>query len=288
MRAGNAAYVLSYFTAAAEALHLASSVDGLTFTPLNNGQPVLWGTQGSRTLRDPFIGRTDDGVYHLVATDGWSSTSIVHTSSRDLLTWSPQHLLPVMAKVDGAVNAWAPEFFQTPGTDTVHMIWSSVVHPRLGGQVWYDTGQDQRIWSTTTDFVTVEPPSLFFDPGYSVIDATVAKDGDGFLMAFKDERGDNFIDTAHKNIRLTRFTTPGGGFAELSEPVTPSPVEGPTLFRRDQDWILLFDHFLEGHYGAVVSQDGHSWQPVPIHLPPGVRHASVLSLAEPHSQLNTR
>ena len=62
----------------------------------------------------------------------------------------------------------------------------------------------------TTDFRAYSPAELFFDPGFSVIDATVVHDGGRFVMAFKDEREVNELSTGHKHIKLTAFTSLGG------------------------------------------------------------------------------
>ncbi|MER6241982.1 glycoside hydrolase family 43 protein [Streptomyces griseorubiginosus] len=273
-------YVVSYFTDADEALHLAYSHDGEEFAPVNGGRPVLRGTVGTGRLRDPFIGVGPDGLFHLLATDGWTSPYIVHATSADLVSWSEQRLVPVMARVQGALNAWAPEFFLDRATGLYHLIWSSVVEPgaTAEGRDFEHLTQDHRIWHCTTeDFRTFSAPGIFFDPGHSVIDATVRElSGGGFLMAFKDERGVNDIATAHKDIHLTTFDVPGGPYATPNGPVTPSLAEGPSLFRRDGDWIMIFDHFLEGRYGAVRSRDGGAWEPVLLGLPEGMRHASVL------------
>jgi hypothetical protein len=277
-------YVISYFTEADEALHLAVSRDGEQFAPLNDGRPVLRGTVGTRALRDPFIGVGPGGVFHLLATDGWTSPSIVHATSTDLLTWTDQELLPVMAGIDGAHNAWAPEFFLDESRDTYYLIWSSVVEAgtTASGRDWQNTGQNHRIWHCTTeDFRSFSPASVFFDPGYSVIDATVeAVTGGGFLMAFKDERGTNDLTTRHKDVFITTFDTAGGPYRDPVGPVTPSVAEGPSLYRRGEEWVLIFDHYLEGRYGAVSSMDGLAWRPVSLSLPAGMRHASVLKIPQ--------
>ncbi|MEV6512362.1 glycoside hydrolase family 43 protein [Streptomyces sp. NPDC051642] len=273
---------MSYFTDADEALHLAVSTDGRRFRPVNHGQPVLRGTTGTGRLRDPFIGLGPDGTFHLLATDGWTSPHIVHATSDDLVSWSDQSLLPVMAGVSGVHNAWAPEFFLAPDTGDYHLIWSSVVDPLTPADVrdWQNVGQDHRIWHCTTrDFAHFTPAQLFFDPGFPVIDATVTRVDGRFLMAFKDERGINDPSTDHKHILLTTFTRPGGGFTEPTGPVTPSAVEGPTIFRRGHEWVMLFDHYLEGRYGAVVSPDAVRWLPAEMDLPLGARHASVLTVS---------
>ena len=280
-------YVVSYFTDADEALHLALSHDGESFTAVDDGRPVLRGTVGTGRLRDPFIGVGPDGLFHLLATDGWTSPSIVHATSADLIDWSEQRLVPVMAQVAGALNAWAPEFFLDRRTGLYHLIWSSVVEPggTAQGRDFEHLSQDHRIWHCTTrDFRDFSAPGLFFDPGHSVIDATVREaDGGGFLMAFKDERGVNDPATRHKDIHVTTFDVPGGPYTVPKGPVSPSLVEGPSLFRRNDEWVMIYDHFLEGRYGAARSEDGVDWEPVPLSLPPGMRHASVLETPLPTS-----
>ena len=175
-------YVMSYFRTASEALHLAVSEDGLKWRALNGNRPILTGTVGSRTLRDPFILRAQDGRFHLLATDGWTSTSIIHAVSGDLLNWSEQEALPVMAQVPGTRNCWAPEAFYDAEEKVYRILWSSTVRPDLPAHGFQPTGEahvtDHRIWGTATrDFVNYEPPRVFFDPGYNIIDATVARHG---------------------------------------------------------------------------------------------------------------
>lgn len=158
-------FVISYFTTDDEAMYLAESRDGFEFTPMNGGKPILRGEVGTATLRDPFIGVGPDGRFHLLATDGWTSTSIVHASSESLHTWSPQSLLPVMADVPGARNAWAPEFFTDADTGLAHLIWSSVVDGAGGPPDWTSGSHEHRIWGTVTaDFDSLQPPRIFFDP----------------------------------------------------------------------------------------------------------------------------
>ncbi|TPW99192.1 hypothetical protein FJ656_33200, partial [Schumannella luteola] len=257
-RGGSPAFVMSYFTLADEALHLAVSDDGVHFEPLLGGTPLLRSEQGAHSIRDPFIGEGVDGRFHLLGTDGWRSNSVVHSVSDDLLQWSTPELIPVMAEIAGTYNAWAPEFFTDPATGIHHLLWSSIVDPASTPPTgaWVDPVMRQRIWtSRTTDFVDFTPAEVFFDPGYTVIDATVAVDSDGFLMAFKDERGRNDLATDNKTIRFARFPHPGAPFHLLDSAVPFSPVEGPSLFRRDGEWVVIFDRFLEDAYAAATSRD---------------------------------
>jgi hypothetical protein len=227
--------------------------------------------------------------FHLLATDGWYSEGIVHAVSEDLLVWEPQTLVPVMAGISHGRNCWAPECFWDREAGLYRLIWSSSTaapnHP---------TDLNHRIWQTTTiDFQTFTPAELFFDPGYSVIDATVVRRDDGtYLMAFKDERGDNAgrhrpfgPNTDWKAIRVSTAPSGNGPWSEPSAFVTPSLTEGPALFRLPdgRTWAMIFDHFIHGGYDTRVSQDdGHTWQTpatTPV-FPPARGTPSVLVVDE--------
>ena len=273
-------YVMSYFRTVAEALHLAISDDGMQWRALNNNQPLLFGAVRTKTLRDPSIMRAQDGRFHLFATDGWSSDAIIHAVSADLLNWSPQVALPVMADVPGVRNSWAPECYYDHEADLYRILWSSTVRPagqaRPGEPKW-----DHRIWATTTrDFRRYTPAELFFDPGYNVIDATVGYDQGRYLMAFKDERGENRIGTGWKAIRICFSAHAAGPWAEISELITPPLTEGPALFRHAGVWRMVFDHFMEEHFGGMQSVDGVHWEAITdqMQFPPGLRHASIVEV----------
>src|SRR5690348_890692 len=56
-------------------------------------------------LRDPSIARGPDGVFHLVWTAGWhDGKGFGYASSRDLIHWSKQEFIPVMADEPTTVN----------------------------------------------------------------------------------------------------------------------------------------------------------------------------------------
>ncbi|WP_436197657.1 hypothetical protein [Streptococcus pneumoniae] len=50
-----------------------------------------------KLMRDPSIARTPDGTYHLVWTTSWKGDlGFGHATSRDLIHWSEQEMIPVM------------------------------------------------------------------------------------------------------------------------------------------------------------------------------------------------
>jgi hypothetical protein len=276
-------FVMSYFTIEAEALHLAVSADGFTWRVLNGGQPILYSTVGNRSIRDPFLVRTADGLFHLLFTDSWHSRFIGHCTSPDLIHWGEQRLLPVMANVPECHNCWAPECFFDREANVYRLIWSSTVASYETEDVW-----DHRIWSATTvDFQTLSPSRVFFDPGYPVIDATVVDDGNRYVMIYKDERGYNRPTPDgrprpgpdHKAMRVAVATRGAGPFEVVTGLVTPHWTEGPTVFRADGRWVMFYDHFIEHRYGAATSDDLIHWTEISpqVQFPPDARHACVIA-----------
>lgn len=278
-------YLMSYFRTEAEALHLAYSPDGYHWTALNGNQPVLESSVGSHSIRDPFIVRGQDGGYHLIWTDGWSSDHIGYCRSDDLIHWGEQKLLPVMAGVKWTKNCWAPECFYDPEAKEYRFIWSSTVF-KNDLERFLDV-YDHRIWTTTTrDFATFSLSSLYFDPGYSVIDATLVYDEtrrtNRYVMIFKDERGENRPGTENKAMRVTVAGSGDGPFHDISELITPTLTEGPTVFRMGDRWMMFYDHFMEGRFGASISDDLLHWEIVTdqVTFPPGPRHATVFPVEQ--------
>ena len=110
-------YLFAYFYHAeeAEGFRLAWSADGQRFEKLNEGKSYLKPAAGeNKLMRDPHLYRSPDGVFHLVWTTGWTGKTIGYASSKDLIHWSEQKTLPVMAHESEAQNCWAPEIVWDP------------------------------------------------------------------------------------------------------------------------------------------------------------------------------
>lgn len=257
-----------------EALHLAYSYDGIHWTPLNGNQPVQLSALQTARIRDPFVRRGLDGYFHLLATGGAARTDIYYAKSSDLIHWDEHRSLSVMGSSEGARNAWAPEFLVDPDRGDYFVFWSTS-HGRFG---W----DDSRIWwSRTTDFLTFSPPRLLFDPGFTVIDATIVPFEGTFYMFFKDERFGH-EHGEHRYIQVTTAANLEGPYTIATEPVTPSITEGPALMRAaDGRWFLFFDRCMENSYSVAIGHDLLHWQEVAnAHFPPNARHGSVLAVTE--------
>jgi hypothetical protein len=197
---------------------------------------------------------------------------ILHVRSPDLVDWEPWAVLPVMAGVPGTHCAWAPEFFWDAGRGAYLVFWSSASELDPGyKRIWY---------AETVDFRRFTPPAVLFDPGHSVIDATLVEHRDAFYLVYKDERGENRHGTDFKAICVAVGATPAGPFTPEACLVTPPLTEGPTVFRAGDRWLLLYDFFLDRRWGASESSDLIHWEPLgDLVVPEGARHGTVFPVA---------
>ena len=138
------AFLFSYFTRNGEdGAHLAYSRDGITWLPLNGGRSVItpaingagrgwqeWNTTAA-LMRDPSILRGPDGTFHLVWTVAWTDHAIGVAHSRDLIHWSEQTRVPVMAHEPDALNTWAPDLFYDDATSQFVIVWATSIPGRF-------------------------------------------------------------------------------------------------------------------------------------------------------------
>ncbi len=268
-------FVFSYFHNADDGgagMRLAISDDGWHFRAVRGGAPMLVPQVGeNKLMRDPSIARDPaTGLYHMVWTTSWTGVTIGHASSRDLIHWSAQQAVPVMAAFPGTRNSWAPELTWDDTARRFLIVWASTVGP--AGQEG-----DHRLYATTTrDFRTFAPTTKFYDPGFSVIDATFLKHAGRTIMFVKDERKEPL----RKVIQWCEATlTPTPRFGPLSEPITPAWSEGPTAIAVDGEMRVFFDRYTDKRWGAVASNDGKVWRDVSdrITIPAGANHGTMIA-----------
>ena len=271
--ANDGAYLFSYFMGNGEdGLHLAWSRDGYQWKALNQGRSFLAPQVGeSKLMRDPSMVRASDGTFHLVWTTAWKGKTIGYAHSKDLIHWSEQKAVPVMAHEPNANNCWAPDLFFDRSTGQYVVVWATTVlapgapPPKEG---------DHRLYSTTTrDFETFSPAKLFFDPGFSVIDGTLLEFDGRFRLVFKDER---LGPPVSKFLQLAESGQAVGPWEKITPPFTQSWVEGPTCLNVDGEVVVYFDCYRDKHYGAVKSKDLRHWEDVTarISMPEGIRHGT--------------
>lgn len=265
-----------------DGLHLSLSNDGYRWTPLNGDKSYLKPTVNGKLMRDPAIARGPEGVFHMVWTSGWTAKEAKmfgYASSTNLIDWSPQKGVPVMQNEPKTRNIWAPELFYDSKEKLWYIFWSSTVTGKFPDEtgVSEDQYNHRAYYVTTRDFETFSESRLYFDPGFNIIDATMAQDGERYLLVFKDER----LNPVKKNLRMATAESPAGPFTDVSEPFTLSWVEGPSLLKIGDTWFCYFDHYANPHYyGAVRSKDLKNWEDCSkeMQFPAGHRHGTVIQI----------
>jgi hypothetical protein len=282
-------YLFTYFTKNGEdGLHLAWSRDGYKWAALNGGKSYLAPQVGKEKLmRDPCAVRGPDGTFHLVWTCGWWESGIGYASTKDFIHWSAQQDIPVMASAPGVRNSWAPEIDYDAQRREYLIFWASTVAGRFS-ETAGSSGRDlnHRIYATSTkNFVTFTPTRLFYDPGFSVIDATILPANGRFYLIIKDETAQ----PPKKHLRIASSDDIAGPYAELGPPFTPPGlwVEGPTAVRIGDEYFVYFDAYVQKHYGAMRSHDLRTWEEVTDRMtfpnegtPVRMRHGTVIAVPE--------
>ena len=276
-------FLFSYFKDnGQDGLHLAYSTNGLEWKELQGGKSFLKPEAGGdKLMRDPFIMQGPDGIFHMVWTCSWKERQIGYASSRDLINWSEQKTIMVMAKEPTAKNCWAPEMVYESQNKNYIIFWATTIPGRHSVVAGSETekGLNHRIYSTTTvDFEQFSPTKLFFNPDFSVIDATIFQRGKTYYMFLKNENPN----PPEKNIRVTRSNHASGPYPiVVSDPITGNYwAEGPTVLAVGESVYVYFDKYRDHKYGAVRSMDMKIWEDVSdkIIFPEGVRHGTAFEV----------
>lgn len=274
--------LFSYFKGNGEdGLHLASSRDGLHWVALNGDRSLLTPKAGKHHLmRDPSILSGPDGVFHMVWTTSWVDQGIGYAYSRDLIHWSEQRFLPVMAHEPEVMNCWAPELFYDEKEQQYLIVWASTLPGRFRETETKPGDNNHRMYYVITrDFETFSEARLFYDPGFNVIDAAVVRDGERYVMIFKNETEQ----PPEKNLRVAFAECATGPYGPSSEPITGSYwAEGPSAIRIDGYWYVYFDKYADKTYGVVRSANWETWEDLSerMTIPEGMRHGTVFRVDE--------
>jgi len=276
-------YIFSYFKGnSSDGLHLAGSTDGLNWKAFKNDSSFLRpSVAADKLMRDPCIIRGLDGKFHMVWTVSWNDRGIGYASSTDLINWSEQQFLPVMAHESNARNTWAPEITVDPFSQTYMIYWATTITGKFPEtQSSLENGYNHRIYYVTTkDFKTFSDTKLLYDPGFNVIDATILRHENRWIMLLKDETRE----PVQKNLKIAFADELKGPYSKASEPITGNIwVEGPTALLKNGRWTVYFDKYRDHKYGAITSVDLMNWTELSdkISLPKGIRHGSILEVTE--------
>ena len=275
-------YLFTYFKGNGEdGLHLAYSKDGYKWSSLNDDEPFLAPEVGESVLmRDPCIIQTNDGVFHMVWTPGWNEKGIGYANSKDLVNWSKQKYIPVMMHEPTTLNAWAPEITYDEKSKQFIIYWASTIPEKFtetkgsGGNKY----NHRMYYVTSKDCKTFSKTKLFYDDGFNVIDGTILKQKNEYIMFLKDETK---LPVAQKNIRIATANNIEGPYSSAGKPITGNYwCEGPTCAKIGDKYIVYFDKYTKHTYGAVESTDLKNWTDVSdkVKFPKGTRHGTFFKI----------
>lgn len=255
--------------------------EGLRFLYSKNGVdwdsiPGVWlkpevGMQ--RIMRDPSIARTPDGIYHLVWTSSWKGDKgFGYASSRDLVHWSEERIIPVMADEPSTVNVWAPEIFYDEYSRQCIIVWASCIPGRFEKGMEAEDNNHRLYYTTTRDFKTFSKAELLYDPGFSAIDAVILKRKKrDYVMVLKDNT------RPERNLKVAFSQSALGPYTPASKPFTDSFIEGPAVEKVGKDYLIYFDVYHKKIYGAMRTRDFvHFTDETPhVHVPRGHKHGTI-------------
>lgn len=256
-----------------QGIYFALSRDGYHYKPLNGDQPWIATTQPGELMRDVFLTRGLDGLFRMVWTWNWRGSSLGYASSSDLLTWSAQEDIPIMADFPATNNVWAPETYWDAKKKQWLLIWSSSMKGAAeGNRIWF---------SMTPDFKSFSRPAIFFDPGYVTIDATIFHGKNGpYRLIFKEQT----YDPLTFQERVATGPTLEGPWGQISGPINESWSEGPSAIQVGKRYIVFYDHYRapRARYEAVATTDWKHWQDITAEtsLPQYSKHGSFLHITD--------
>ncbi|KAF7680574.1 glycoside hydrolase family 43 protein [Alternaria burnsii] len=298
-------YAFAYFTnntLAGEKIYLAASEgnNALGWTELNNGQPILASSEGTKGLRDPFVIRSPEGDrFYLLATDlsigsgtSWGDAVRIGSlyleiwESSDLKTWSQQRHVKVSPSTAG--NTWAPEAYYDTDIGSYVVFWASSLYEES------DTNRTgatyhRMLYVTTRDFVTFSEPEIWQDAKMSRIDTTVIQEGATFYRFTKDEGGTGTNCTDIIQERSDSLLAPVESWSQVAACIGrnagTSNVEGPTVFKANpgdvhgEKYYLFVDEYTGRGYIPLETDDisKPNWKVSSSYkLPTSPRHGTVV------------
>jgi autotransporter-associated beta strand protein/T5SS/PEP-CTERM-associated repeat protein len=260
-------YMFSYFQESNgySGLHLAYSLDGLSYHAVNGNAGIVQDFQSTPFMRDPFVNYGVDGKFRLIYTTGWGGAigsnpvidDIGYSQSTNLLNWTtPVHkVLPIT----NGMERWAPQIYYDSGNSQYMVYWST----RIG-----TSGYLNMYYSTTTDFDAFSTPTLLYSRSNAhTLDGDIVKVGSNYNM-------------------IIAGTAKAQGGADLYGPYSTSvqqitsgySSEGPSTIKIGNNWIVYNDHYTSGVYGAMISTDNMAtWTEYTnnVSFPSGTRHGNV-------------
>ena len=186
-------------------------------------------------------------------------------------------MIPVMANEPTTVNVWAPEIFYDDEAEQFMVVWASCVPGRFEKGIEEEKNNHRLYYITTKDFKTISETKLLYDPGFSSIDATIIKRAkNDYVMVLKDNT------RPERNLKVAFADSLTGPYSPASQPFTESFVEGPSVEKIGDDYLIYFDVYRKKIYGAVRTRDFRNFtdETGNVSVPTGHKHGTIFKAPE--------
>lgn len=160
----------TYFT---NAMHLAYSLDGLNWIPLNNDQPILYSktsTDGDRNKRfvDPYIYRKEDGTFGVVSVDYPSNYS------RNIIVWDSLDLVNYTNE-------------QNITFDNSYIFSPKVIYDKESAKYIYYWSNAKINMRKTDDLKNFAATEQLYSTNKNIMDSQIIYDGGKYYLVFGDQ-----------------------------------------------------------------------------------------------------
>lgn len=264
----------SFHEPATDGLRFLYSYDGYKWKDLE-GDFLKPEAGKQKVMRDPSIAQGPDGVYHLVWTSSWKGDpGFGYASSRDLVHWSAQRSVNIMADEPETVNVWAPELFYDKTGKQFIIIWASTIPHRFPKGTEEENNNHRMYYTVTKDFEHFSKAKLFLDPGFSVIDAVITeRKASDYVLVLKDNT------RANRNLKVGFSDHALGPYTDISAPFSGNLTEGPTVVKIDGKWLIYCDAYGGKRYAAYQTADFKTFSDVSdqTEIPAGHKHGTIFT-----------
>ena len=164
--------------------------------------------------------------------------------------------------------------------DQCIVVWSSAIPvERYTAADSLGANKSHRAYYTTTkDFQTFTPAKAFYDPGFNSIDGFIVKrDKNDYVLIIKDNRKPGYSD-----LFCVSGPSAEGPYTSPSTKFAPTYSEGPCAVKVGDEWLIYFDVYREGRFGAVATKDFKTFTPIDnqISIPQGHKHGTIIKVPE--------
>lgn len=281
---GKAYLFTSFHEPADKGLRMLYSYDGYNWHDLDT--VLLKPSVGKdKIMRDPSMIQGPDGTFHLVWTTEWKGgNGFGYARSKDLLQWEDVKYFPAMmfdpfepkeSVKSNVVNVWAPELFYDDEKEEYIIVWASCLPGKFEKGIEDENNNHRLYFTTTKDFVGFTETRLFFDPGFSVIDAVIVKRAaKDYVLVLKDNT------RPERNIKVAFGSSPVGPWTNISKPFTGQFTEGPAVVKLKDEWLVYYDSYQKKIYEASATKDFIHFEDITgkINVPAGHKHGTIVTV----------